>query len=239
MPAKISLVGRTFGRLFVISDGPRGRNSNGVSYRTSICRCDCGNTVTVRNASLRSGLTRSCGCLKDEMDAVNLCCVTHGLSRQGRVHPLFKVWNAMMGRCTVPTHQSFHYYGGRDEKDGGPVRICERLRSAESFVEEIGHHPGNKLTFDRENNSGHYTCGHCPECVRNGWPMNWRWVTQKRQMRNRRGNLILTYKGITGCLTDLCEHFGIDRCLVWQRLNTLKWSVERAFSTPKQRNQFG
>lgn len=53
------LVGQTFGRLTVIE---RSRNEKGVS--TWRCRCSCGGITEVATARLRSGHTRSCGCLK-------------------------------------------------------------------------------------------------------------------------------------------------------------------------------
>lgn len=225
MPRRISIIGHRFERLLVIGDGPRLRNPDGTPYLTSVCTCSCGQTVTVRNSTLRTGETRSCGCLSAESRATRT--LKHGMSRKGNVHPVFQVWNNMIQRCTIPTHQSYQYYGGRG------IRVCERwVNSPQAFLEDVGERPIG-MTFDRTDNSGHYSCGQCFECRLNDWPANWRWVTQSRQLRNYRRNVILTVNGATGCLTDLCERFNADRTIVWQRLKKLKWSVERAFNTPK------
>lgn len=61
MPALINLAGERFGRLFVI--GRSLRSTNSASW---ICVCDCGNESTVRSGDLRSGNTKSCGCLEIE-----------------------------------------------------------------------------------------------------------------------------------------------------------------------------
>jgi hypothetical protein len=50
--------GSVFGMLTVIG---RGRNAKGV--RAMLCRCECGTEKAVAAGSLRSGNTRSCGCL--------------------------------------------------------------------------------------------------------------------------------------------------------------------------------
>lgn len=46
-----------FNRLTVLKE-------NGVSK--SLCKCDCGNVVTVNNDALKSNTTKSCGCLRKE-----------------------------------------------------------------------------------------------------------------------------------------------------------------------------
>jgi hypothetical protein len=56
------LTGRRFGRLVVIERGENDRFRH-VSWRV---RCDCGKERTVLALSLRSGNTRSCGCLLSE-----------------------------------------------------------------------------------------------------------------------------------------------------------------------------
>lgn len=59
MPAFIDLTGRRFGRLVVIER----------TGRRWSCRCDCGNTKTLPGDRLRSGETRSCGCLRREVSS--------------------------------------------------------------------------------------------------------------------------------------------------------------------------
>ena len=63
MTKLIDLVGQRFGRLTVDAFcGPA--PSRHLTWK---CPCDCGNVVIVRGANLRSGATRSCGCLAREM----------------------------------------------------------------------------------------------------------------------------------------------------------------------------
>jgi hypothetical protein len=59
--------GRVYGRLRVLKKYPKHDRGKAVW----ICYCDpalggCGRTVAVRGVSLRSGVTRSCGCLRAE-----------------------------------------------------------------------------------------------------------------------------------------------------------------------------
>ena len=66
MPRQLTPIppGSRFGRLIVealVEDGPRHRYS---------CACDCGNTApSVPATHLRRGITKSCGCLQEEMHA--------------------------------------------------------------------------------------------------------------------------------------------------------------------------
>lgn len=59
-PNKVDLVGKKFGRLTVIKDTGE-RPSRNVVYE---CQCDCGNTKKVYGSNLKSGKSKSCGCLK-------------------------------------------------------------------------------------------------------------------------------------------------------------------------------
>ena len=54
----LDLTGRRFGRLTVLSERKTG------SFVICTCRCDCGAVKDVRRASLLSGNTTSCGCVR-------------------------------------------------------------------------------------------------------------------------------------------------------------------------------
>lgn len=54
-----------FGSLIVIEDlGYRKCLSRDKNERWSLCQCDCGNKIEVRNNNLKSGAQISCGCIK-------------------------------------------------------------------------------------------------------------------------------------------------------------------------------
>lgn len=59
----IDLTGKKFGRLTAIEKAYK--KGNEWYWK---CECECGNTVYIRGVSLREGVTRSCGCLKQESD---------------------------------------------------------------------------------------------------------------------------------------------------------------------------
>lgn len=56
------LCGMVYGRLTIIG-------FNGIINKKPyvICKCSCGNTVVVNLYSLRSGNTKSCGCIRSEL----------------------------------------------------------------------------------------------------------------------------------------------------------------------------
>lgn len=56
---RLDLTGEKYGRLTVLHEiEPHGK------YRRWACQCDCGNIIHVHQHSLRSGNTKSCGCLQ-------------------------------------------------------------------------------------------------------------------------------------------------------------------------------
>ena len=62
MRQEIDITGQKFGRLTAIR-----RDGLGDCWQAKwLCRCDCGNVVSVFKCNLTTGKTRSCGCLKKE-----------------------------------------------------------------------------------------------------------------------------------------------------------------------------
>ena len=58
----IDLTGKRFGRLEVLYRDP----DKTEARPRWICRCDCGEVVSIEGVSLRRGFTKSCGCLRKE-----------------------------------------------------------------------------------------------------------------------------------------------------------------------------
>jgi hypothetical protein len=189
---KYSIVGQKFGRLLVLSEAEGIRNPGHGSRRRSLVRCDCGKEIIVQDVSLKSGVTKSCGCLRVE----NRCNVTHGQSTTRT----YEIWTGMIKRCTNPKHPFYSMYGGRG------ITVCERWLKFENFFEDMGECPP-LLTLERKDNNFGYS------------PDNCIWATPKEQARNRRSNRIVTVRGVTGCVAELCERFGVSHSMVRMRLH--------------------
>ena len=171
----INLTGARFGRLVVLQRDNDTVTPNGKKRVKWLCRCDCGNTVSVRSDSLRNGLTTSCGCLnRENCSKINYI---HGKSKT-RLH---KVWRSMKDRCYNPNCISYPDYGGRG------ITICESwLNSFMNFYDwamASGYNQEaqyGECTIDRINNSKGYS------------PDNCRWVDMTVQSNNRRVRRITT-----------------------------------------------
>lgn len=204
------LAGRRFGRLSVV--GFVGKNNQNAALWG--CVCDCGGTTVIPTGELlRSGQdsdgrvrrgVRSCGCLQPDM-AVETH-TTHGMTGT----PEYQAWADMISRCENPDAGEFKRYGARG------ISVCAAWRSSfERFLADIGLRPEG-LTLDRIDVNGNYE------------PDNIRWATQTTQMRNRRCNRYLEYKGERMTLAEASERSGIDKGTIRGRLRR-GWPDHRIF----------
>ena len=56
------MIGGRFGRLVVLELDEKVTASNKNNAKSYVCKCDCGNTKTIRKSNLLNGSTTSCGC---------------------------------------------------------------------------------------------------------------------------------------------------------------------------------
>lgn len=152
--------------------------------------------------------------------------------------PVYRAWQTMRLRCTVPSNPAFGDYGARG------ITVCARwLDSVDAFVSDMGPKPTPKHELDRRNNGAGYWCGRadCPECGPLGRESSCRWVTRAENDRNRRSNRLVTCRGETLPLVAWSERSGVRPDTIADRL-ARGWSSERAIETParpKAPNGFG
>lgn len=181
------LTGQKFGRLTAVKFVGQSAEKRALWE----CLCDCGNTIIVPGKSLRTGNTKSCGCLNIETATNRIVSLNH---KHGGSHSrLFKRWTGMLARCNNPHAVNYKDYGGRG------IKVCEEWRSFEAFRDwAMSAGFDEKLSIDRIDPNGDY----CPE--------NCRWVNASAQANNRRSTRKITFNGETKSLSEWARKYKKD-----------------------------
>lgn len=187
----IDITGRRFGRLTATRMTDQRMHSNVMWH----CICDCGNVVLVGSRDLRTGHTRSCGCLKMEMlkDRVT----KHGAAKTR----IYMIWGQMLSRCYKPTNRSFKFYGERG------IGVCDEWRySFNKFAEDMGN-PPEGCSLERINNELGYSKENC------------RWANKIDQMNNRRNNIMVSFDGKQLTMAQFARMLGFPYAKVRSAIN--------------------
>src|SRR5262245_17806467 len=134
-------IGDVFGRWVVLSRA--GESTSGIPLWN--CRCACGVERPVQQYNLLRGLSKSCGCLRDETTARRNTTekVTHGQTRKGQHSSIYIRWRGMHARCYNPNNPDYPRYGGRG------IRVCERWHVFENYFEDMGDPPRPDVQVER------------------------------------------------------------------------------------------
>lgn len=184
------LKGKTFGKLTVI-----GRSEN-INNRTMWeCLCECGNITIVEAYQLKSGATKSCGCLRHESHNS-----THGLSKTR----LFSIWSKMVARCTNKNNPAYKWYGDRG------INVCNEWKNDfvafYSWAKNNGYH--DELTLERIDVNGNYE------------PNNCKWIPLNEQPLNTRKTKYLTYHGERKTVSEWSKITGIKKNTILNRMRS-------------------
>ena len=211
MPPLTDLTNQLFGRLTVIRRAGTDMNKKPLW----LCRCSCGKQTLVPSQSLKSGATKSCGCLQEEHKKAGN--IKHGL----RYTRVYKIWLAILQRTGNEKNTDYELYGGRG------ITVCDEWKNDfmafYNWAMENGYQ--ENLTIDRIEVNGNYE------------PSNCRWSTQKEQCNNTRRNRRITLNGKTMTLKQWEEETGINSTLITARIDRLGWSEERALTEPVKKQK--
>jgi hypothetical protein len=157
--------GKRFGNWLVV-EFSRIRAKNAIW----VCKCDCGSVRDVIGHMLRSGLSKSCGCLYREANRLP--------KRHGKCFTSeYNAWQSMLVRCYNRSHKSFPGYGGRG------ITVCDEWNpkvtknAARNFLDAMGKKPSSDHSLERVDNSLGYNSDNCI------------WGTREQQGINRRNVL--------------------------------------------------
>lgn len=182
-----------------------------------ICKCSCGNVVSVRASHLLGGDTQRCiVCRNNAFKAAGL---KHGYSGER----LYSIWTSMRKRCYYNKNKSYERYGGRG------IKICKDWGAGSSDISgylafkkwslENGY--ADDLSIDRIDVNGSYS------------PDNCRWADYETQKNNKTNTISLTVDGVSKPLVDWARENNIAESTLRRRIKN-GWDHKRAIMTPVQ-----
>ena len=177
MAKRLDITGQKYGKLLALNYDHTDEKSKKAVWK---CLCDCGKYHFATAKDLRSGNTKSCGCIKIDR-------AKHMKYKDGRCKErLYGVWATVMKRCYNENCNTYKYYGGRG------ITVCDEWHEYPNFKKWAyingydENAPKGECTIDRIDYNGNYE------------PSNCRWVSMDVQRKNKRQGIKPNRNPITG-----------------------------------------
>jgi len=249
-------IGDRFSRLKVIAITKN--KDNRTRYK---CECDCGNVVCVEARFLFNGDSMSCGCFARETFIKRN--TKHGGSKT-RVYKIWEGMKARCNNSNNPSFEYYgkrnisicdewekefmNFYswamsnGYRDDltierinNDGNyEPSNCKwatpKEQNNNTRHNRIVEYEGNKFNLTQLSEKYNIPFSVLKHRLNKNWGIN---VAIKTPVRNK--NIMLDYNGMTKTLSTWCTELNLNRWTVWSRINKQNWSIEKALSTPVER----
>ncbi len=185
-------VGKVFGRLTIIEE---------LKNQFVLTSCVCGKTHRVVKNDLRTGSTKSCGCLQKENTRQRLTGNPSKNRKNKNVDESTYInWYHMLRRCYTKTCISYKNYGGKG------ITVCERWHNFDNFFEDMGKRPKKDMSVDRIDTFGNYS------------PENCKWATKLEQNRNKRKTIKVLLNGKTISLIEACSILNLNYSTIHSRV---------------------
>lgn len=134
----------------------------------------------------------------------------------------YSAWERMIRWCTDPTHESFHYYGGRG------ITVCPQWRASfAQFLQDVGPKPkqNRSIWLGRIDINGNYE------------PSNVMWTYCQRQIAHRRCCTRINLDGEEMTLDEANRKLGLSNSVLSRRLGRDGMDMEKALTPGPVRYQ--
>jgi hypothetical protein len=193
-----NIIGKTFGRWTVIGlSDSRPAPCGKIQYYWT-AQCICGRECRVTRATLVN---------QSKQKKVECSCILKVNGKPLKENAAYGPWKCMWLRCTRKKDKGYPRYGGRG------ITVCDRWKSFEAFLEDMGDRPSGQYSIERRNNDGNYE------------PSNCYWATPTEQGRNKQTNRVIVFDGRAMCVAAWADEFRITYAQMYMRLKN-GWTME-------------
>ena len=205
--------GEVIGNLIFIEEDFHEKEKTGFQrVRKAVFECFCGKRFITNITSVKSGNTKSCGCIR--VNKLLRRISRHRMSGSKE----YTSWECMKSRCYREKDIFYKNYGGKG------ITVCDRwLHSFENFYKDMGPRPEG-YSLDRIDVNGNYE------------PENCRWSDRKEQDRNRSNNIKYLFRGHLMILADIAKETGLHANTIKERVQK-GMTAEEAVTKPIKYNR--
>ncbi len=195
----VDIKGRRYGRLVALYPTDKRAKSGAVVWAF---RCDCGMVKEISSGSVKSGMTKSCGCLEKP----------HGMSQTR----LYNIWVNMRQRCKNDGKPEHDNWGNRG------ISICDEWNDFLKFQSwALANGYQDTLTIDRVNNNKGYSPDNCR------WAS---YKDQALNTRANRYIVINGESKTVRQWCEILKN--VSPRTVYRRVREYGWTYEKAITTP-------
>lgn len=129
-------------------------------------------------------------------------------------HPLYRVWDGIIQRCTNPKAANYARYGGRG------ISVCDEWKSSTIFLEWADTQEyQDGFQIERIDVNGNYCAENC------------KFVPHQEQYLNKRNTILMEQDGIVDSLSGWAKRLGISKHTLHNRYRS-GWTHHQILNTP-------